>query len=484
MSADLLAEFDDFYQSPPASHPQQFPQAQSHNLQSTTLYPQIPNVNEFQTDRSIGTSPFQSLQGLDNGTAQRNNDYTKQSQLAWEGDTNARNSFADNSSFGDQKIRQNVGAGTAYTHGPPSVSNGWHQNHTIDSHQVLRKTQRPPRDENVLFDAEDEQEDDDFGDFEGTQGEAHVTQSKPHINSGSGKGHALLMDLEVVHNPHASKNTIFPSSSSFDEGEYDQKYGSPRGNAPGISSNRKIDSNRERISAEPLRFDAFPSQDGATSSNASPTNIPPPALLLSLFPAIITTALSQLLVPITDHGHSTATKAAILEHPETQTFIAAYLATMSVLARIISGRKLRWKRDTVLAQSMRIGPASASGRGSGMKLTGIDKAENSREEREVAEVLRLWRAQLGRLRSAVTIPGTNHRVPELTEAPVVRVAKEEEGGIGSPKPCALCGLKRNERVNKVDSDVQDSFGEFWIEHWGHRACQSFWNSQSSNLIPR
>ena len=227
-------------------------------------------------------------------------------------------------------------------------------------------------------------------------------------------------------------------------------------------------------------------QEAHTRSSTPPTNIPPPALLIPLFTQSITLAQTQLFSHLASPTHTAATRTAILSHPTTHTFLKSYLALATVLARIVAGRKLRWKRDTILSQSMRIGAASASGKSGGMKLTGVDKGENAREEREVADVLRLWRAQLGKLRSAVTGTGNASlpSIPELIEAPMVRVAKEVDGGVPAPKQCIVCALKRNERVAKVDFDVEDVFGEWWIEHFGHKSCVAFWFANEGRLRSR
>jgi len=218
-----------------------------------------------------------------------------------------------------------------------------------------------------------------------------------------------------------------------------------------------------------------------------PSNIPPPSLLLSLFPPLIKTATTQLFAHLSDNNNTNntpATRTAILSHPTATTFLQSYLATAVVLARIIAGRKLRWKRDTHLSQNMRIGPASRGG----MKLAGVDKAEVSKEDREVADVLRLWRAQVGKLRSAVSSANANgaalSAIPDLSESPVVKVVKESEGGVVAVKQCIVCALKRNERVVKVDLQVEDVFGEFWVEHWGHKSCVAFWKGHEGELRSR
>lgn len=123
-----------------------------------------------------------------------------------------------------------------------------------------------------------------------------------------------------------------------------------------------------------------------------------------------------------------------------------------------------------------------------MKLAGVDKAEVTREEREAADVVRVWREQIGRLRSAVAVANSSIRdggshldIPEISENMPVRV---QEGGLVAPKQCVVCGLKREERVAKVDVGVEDSFGEWWVEHWGHRACRNFWLEHEAKLKHR
>lgn len=189
-----------------------------------------------------------------------------------------------------------------------------------------------------------------------------------------------------------------------------------------------------------------------------PANVPPPSMLLSAFPEI-------------------------LRQPISQDMIVDRLATAKVLAHILAGRKQRWRRSSTLAASMRIGPAALGGKG-GMKLTGIDRTETSKEDREVGEVLSVWRAQLGRLRSAyATFAGSmsaenhlqNAKMPDISDLAPIRTLKPHEGGLNAPHECALCGLKRQERVMGVDDTVDDSFGEWWVEGADmHTACATWW----------
>jgi hypothetical protein len=190
-------------------------------------------------------------------------------------------------------------------------------------------------------------------------------------------------------------------------------------------------------------------------------------------------------------------KSLVFANPSTISFLKGYLALATVAAHIIAARKLRWKRDAHLAQGTKIGPFTRSG---GMKLTGVDRTETRREEREVAEVVRVWKEQLGPLRSAIVAaaaaaqprsegvkgvtPTPLGPIPEITESLNIRTAPPSEGSLKAPNHCALCGLHRDERVEKVDIDVQDIFGEFWVEFWGHRKCRNFWEEHKKRLAQR
>ncbi len=123
-----------------------------------------------------------------------------------------------------------------------------------------------------------------------------------------------------------------------------------------------------------------------------------------------------------------------------------------------------------------------------MKLTGVDKSEVMREEREAADVIRVWKEQLGRLKSAIAVANTSIKdtsthlmIPEIAETMHI---KSQEGALSAPKQCLICGLKREERVRGVDVEVEDSFGEWWVEHWGHRACKNFWQEHEGKLKGR
>lgn len=211
-----------------------------------------------------------------------------------------------------------------------------------------------------------------------------------------------------------------------------------------------------------------------------PSNIPPPSILLSLVTTVLQPVLNNARVS------TTANIAAQQSADQSQLDHVVALAFARAGARIIAGRKLRWKRDNILAQSMKIGPAGKSG---GMKLTGVDKTESRREDQEAAEAIRAWGKQVGPLRSAVSranvsMAGNRMNVPEISDNIPIRLIKPSEGAVSAPKCCFLCGVKRDERVTRVDVDVEDSFSEWWMEHWGHVDCVVFWDYNKSLLKQR
>ncbi|KAJ6787454.1 hypothetical protein PWT90_11172 [Aphanocladium album] len=216
----------------------------------------------------------------------------------------------------------------------------------------------------------------------------------------------------------------------------------------------------------------------SSDSTPPPVNVPPPSVLLSLFPELLSSGSALFK---STSGQSSSVKEKILSNPKAVQFLQGYILLATTAARIMAGRKHRWHRDKILAKSMSISAAGSKG----MKLAGVDKTQAAREDREAADVVAVWREQVGRLRSAVTVANTaakaNLKVPELSETLSAHAAKM----VGTaPKPCVICGLKRDERISKVDFDVEDSFGEWWVEHWGHRACKNFWVEHEKNLRQR
>ncbi|KAG5945374.1 hypothetical protein E4U59_005911 [Claviceps monticola] len=209
-----------------------------------------------------------------------------------------------------------------------------------------------------------------------------------------------------------------------------------------------------------------------------PTNVPPPAILLSSFSELFSSG-DVLFKALS--GQTANTKQQILSSPKTVTFLQGYMFIATTAARIIAGRKHRWHRDKILAKSMSISAAGSKG----MKLAGLDKTQSAREDREAADVVVAWKEYVGRLRSAVAAANSadkaSLKVPELTESPQIQTAKIVPT---ATKPCVICGLKREERVVRVDFDVEDSFGEWWVEYWGHRACKNFWVQHEEKLRQR
>lgn len=209
-----------------------------------------------------------------------------------------------------------------------------------------------------------------------------------------------------------------------------------------------------------------------------PMNVPPPSVLLSAFPSLFSTG-NSLFKPMS--AQKPSIKERILSDPKAVDFLKGYILIATAAGHVIAGRKQRWHRDKILAKSMSISAAGSKG----MKLAGVDKTQSKREDREAADVAIAWGEYVGRLRSAVAAANsackTSLKVPELNENMLVQTDKTAPT---APKPCIVCGLKREERVAKVDFDVEDSFGEWWVDHWGHRTCKNFWLQHEQTLRQR
>ncbi|KAK7547165.1 hypothetical protein IWX49DRAFT_105788 [Phyllosticta citricarpa] len=397
---------------------------------------------------------------------------------------------------------------------------------SIPAPQAPEKKPTPPRDPNVLFDAENLSDEDDFGDFEGTAEDepapsqqleaAKPAQPAPTtaLNIDS-----LINDLELSGGLSAkapsSKRQDWKSSTSAKlaaraQARPESTPISSTGTSPGPPTVRKLqpaaqpvplhDEDEwadftETVAPKPastqsslpagINIPSTPNSPPDPLPNAlPPTNIPPPFLLLCLFPPIFASAQTTVFKPL--GAQPPPVRTQILSHERTMRFLRSYLSIGIVAARVIAGRKLRWKRDGYLAQGMSIGPAGRAG-GGGMKVVKLDRSEERREDSQAEEVVRAWREQVGRLRSLVvqvnSKPGARlGNVPEVAETMAVRTAKEAEGGVPGTRPCALCGLKRNERIAKVDIEVEDSFGEWWVEGVSmHRACRNFWEGNKDRL---
>ncbi|KAF3895525.1 hypothetical protein GTR04_2747 [Trichophyton interdigitale] len=212
-----------------------------------------------------------------------------------------------------------------------------------------------------------------------------------------------------------------------------------------------------------------------STSSVRPTNIPPPSILLPLFPPLLEESRQKAA------GYAKRKGDGSSPLPDGE-FANQLVSDIRTMAHVVSGRHLRWKRDQILSQSTKIGPAR-SGRSGGMKLSSVNKSENVKEEKEAVEVVEAWKRCSGLLNSVVTSRGRNP-MPALSLSMQVRTATADEGALKSAHACALCGLKREERVARVDDGVSDSFGEWWLDHWGHADCEAFWKSNAAKLDHR
>lgn len=74
---------------------------------------------------------------------------------------------------------------------------------------------------------------------------------------------------------------------------------------------------------------------------------------------------------------------------------------------------------------------------------------------------------------------------QLSDHMQVKTLSVGEGAVKAQSPCALCGLKREERVvARFDERVDDTFWEWWSEHWGHVECRRFWERYRDDLVRR
>ncbi|KAL4741307.1 hypothetical protein BDV11DRAFT_183318 [Aspergillus similis] len=213
-------------------------------------------------------------------------------------------------------------------------------------------------------------------------------------------------------------------------------------------------------------------KQSSSTAQVRPTNIPPPSILLELFPQLF----ERLRQEGTEAKRNLQQKDALNSIAETITY------TLKTAARIVAGRTLRWKRDSILSQSMRIGPAR-SGKAGGMKLSSVNKNEDIKEQQEAVDIINMWRDRASLFNSVVQAAG-RRPVQVILDNTRVITATASHGAIKASHACALCGLKRDERIPKVDENVEDSFGEWWTEHWGHTECRQFWEDNKGSLGQR
>jgi len=376
---------------------------------------------------------------------------------------------------------------------------------------ISQQTRQPQYDDNVLFDATLETasnvDSDDWGEFETAEPSPAPQQPTRHVHApgrvqGQSKSSDLLsgdFDLLSIEDkkpppkpqarkavpkksplsqskvsikpPELTEDDPFEYWGDFNDGPPAPSLIQPRksGATPGRTSNTRFPAQPERSASQ-----AFSNirQELVPASQVRPTNIPPPSVLLELFPQI----LDQLRQEATQARKNSQQKEVL------EAVAAAIICTLKTAARVITGRTHRWKRDAILSQSMRIGPAR-SGKAGGMKLSSVNKNEDIKEQQEAVDVITIWRDRAALFNSVVQTSG-KRPVPVIPENVRAITASTEQGAIKASHACALCGLKRDERLPKVDEGVDDSFGEWWTDHWGHTNCKEFWQSNSKLLGQR
>jgi hypothetical protein len=506
MSADLFAEFG---ADPPPNQQQSQPAAATRTS--------APAVSDFNFFNDLGNNPTLATRSQQPSSA--NNGWNSASKPEQE------SSLEDNDDWGDFEGGSSFEPAPAAKQDPfaftsPPVSqpqlNAW--NITQTTHDPFAFVSQPSSqpeeqtwsrapivkakksaDPSVLFDAEDvdEDDDDDFGDFEGEQdskvqptvpkapslglvdllGDTRVSQSQtPATSSKNATSGNQVSKFQATanKNPKTGFGTVSKTkqptpvvTSAENEGDGWDEFDDWEASIPAKASNKSesIQSARKAESTTTLAPVLSPTTPDPQPGELPPTNVPPPGVLLSLFPSLFAEAQEKLFKPMAAQPLPMRNK--LLAEPATIAYLQGYLMLANVAAHIIAGRKLRWKRDQHLSQGMRIGPASSRAT-SGMKLAGIDKGENMKEEREVSDVVRSWKEQVGRLRHVVSganqiKAGTLDRGPDVQETMAVKTLKQSEGGIPARQPCMLCGLKREERVTAADMATDDSFGEWWID---------------------
>ncbi|RAL00641.1 uncharacterized protein BO80DRAFT_425456 [Aspergillus ibericus CBS 121593] len=285
---------------------------------------------------------------------------------------------------------------------------------------------------------------------------------------------ARRKDPPNVPSPLPTQDDPFEEWGDFVDGPASSQTGAPSTAAP--AAHRPLENGKNvpgNIKASAGSTGAFQTATHpTTAAQVRPTNIPPPSVLLELFP--------QLL----DELRQEATKARkdMQQKDQLENAASLIICTLKTAARVVAGRTLRWKRDSILSQSMRIGPAR-SGKSGGMKLNTVNKNEDIKEQQEAVDVLTMWRDRTALFNSIIQAAGRSP-VQVIPENIRVMAFTTNQGALKAPHACALCGLKRDERLPRVDGDVEDSFGEWWTDHWGHTECRQFWEKNRSLLGQR
>ncbi|CAO1599800.1 hypothetical protein XANCAGTX0491_003512 [Xanthoria calcicola] len=299
-------------------------------------------------------------------------------------------------------------------------------------------------------------DDEDWGDFqEESQTETIIENPPAEVNSHNATSQKVNQDTSLLDLMDSPEVTTTPSAR-----------------APAVAAEVTV---------------TAPKLSSVSRAGPAPSNVPPPSVLLSIIVTILD-GLPDEFRDIVSLMSTSLINGAFANKESLFETLHDKLATTTASARILAGRKLRWKRDTHLAQRMSIGPANA-GKAGGMKLTGVDRTEARREDQEAAEVVRLWKQQAGGIKSQIAKVNAQKSevkftLPECSDNMPIRVANLGEGGSAAPKCCFLCGLKRDERVARLDVNVEDSFGEWWVDHWGHVDCIRFWEEHRDSLKQR
>lgn len=296
-------------------------------------------------------------------------------------------------------------------------------------------------------------QDDEWGDFETT--EVSITPVvRPQQREPSQKNTAPM-----------TLNTSNPVRGKPRE----QRTPPPRNSSAGLIKNESVEeepwddfdndepdriNTSNNLKQSPLQQSRFePAMTTDVIQRDRPTNMPPPAVLLSWLPNVFSALAAQARQPNADVNAGTAA-------------VQAY----RVSARVIAGRAARWKRDNILAQSMKIG---AAGRNGGMKLAALDKGESRKEDQAAEEVIASW-TRFSHVLNAAIIRAKAQKPPMALSSKLSARLATGLDVVTATHICAVCGLRRNERVIGIDVSVSDTFGEFWIEHWGHKDCADTW----------
>ncbi|KAJ5959848.1 uncharacterized protein N7479_006998 [Penicillium vulpinum] len=335
--------------------------------------------------------------------------------------------------------------------------------------KIVKKNQHPQPSNNQDQAA---WEDDSFGDW-GDFADAPASQPTPKVSEKRIKPRTKLP-------PKPPVKSNKPLASTWDDDAFDDWGDFSDG--PGVKPVPKSKPTSTPTAPSPAPS-SFVSGSTTPAATVRPTNIPPPSVLLELFldvfenlqkeAALAKSQLRSLASPSSSSSNTVSTTALNIHN------------VLQSAARVIAGRSLRWKRDTILSQSMRIGPAR-SGKAGGMKLNSVNKQENIKEEQDAVDVITTWRERAAVFNAVLQAAG-QRPIPTVPDPSALKVitARADQGALKASHPCALCSLKRDERVLRVDEEnVQDSFGEWWTEHWGHTACRQFWETNRNLLVQR